>query len=190
MNVKLQKSLSTPDLTLGASYTQRGGAFENQKNINIGIPLPLWNKNKGNIKFSKTILEQSKIEKQNFDLQLENEIASNWNKWNESRKNYNQINPSTNSDFEMVYNGILENFQKRNISLLEFTDFMESYNQSTLLLIEMRKQVILSGETINHIVNVNLSLNLTREERQLPYSPSTGNCKFSNAFLSASTKAT
>jgi cobalt-zinc-cadmium efflux system outer membrane protein len=156
LNVKLQKSLSIPDLTLGASYTQRGGAFENQKNINIGIPLPLWNKNKGNIKFSKTILEQSKIEKQNFDLQLENEIASNWNKWNESRKNYNQINPSTNSDFEMVYNGILENFQKRNISLLEFTDFMESYNQAAVQLNELKKKVVLSGEELNSTINTDL----------------------------------
>lgn len=156
LNVKLQKSLSIPDLTLGASYTQRGGAFENQKNINIGIPLPLWNKNKGNIKFSKTILEQSKIEKQNFDLQLENEIASNWNKWNESRKNYNQINPSTNSDFEMVYKGILENFQKRNISLLEFTDFMESYNQAAVQLNELKKKVVLSGEELNSTINTDL----------------------------------
>lgn len=156
LNVKLQKSLSIPDLTLGASYTQRGGAFDNQKNINIGIPLPLWNKNKGNIQFAKTILEQSKIEKQSFDLELQTEIASNWNKWNESRKNYQQINPSESSDFEMVYNGILENFQKRNISLLEFTDFMESYNQAAVQLNELKKKVVLSGEELNSTINKDL----------------------------------
>lgn len=155
-NVKLQKSLSIPDVTLGAVYTQRGAAFDNEKSINIGIPLPLWNTNKGNIQFAKTTLQQSKIEKQNFDLELQTEIASKWNKWNESRKNYDQINFSENSDFEMVYKGILENFQKRNISLLEFTDFMESYNQAAILLNELKKKLVLSGEELNSTINKEL----------------------------------
>lgn len=48
--LKWQKSLSTPDLVFGATYDQRGGAFNNQVNFTFGTPLPLWNRNKGNIK--------------------------------------------------------------------------------------------------------------------------------------------
>ncbi|MFQ6602104.1 TolC family protein [Flavobacterium sp. C3NV] len=156
INVKWQKSLSIPDLTLGANYDQRSGAFNNEANLTLGIPLPLWNKNKGNIKYAQTILEQSKIEKQNFDLQLKTEITSAWNKWDESRKNYVVIKPTVNSDFEAVYNGILTNFQKRNISLLEFTDFMESYNQASILVNELKKKVVLSGEELNSTINKDL----------------------------------
>ena len=156
INVKWQKSLSIPDLTLGANYDQRSGAFNNEANLTLGIPLPLWNKNKGNIKYAQTILEQSKIEKQNFDLQLQTEITSAWNKWDESRKNYVVIKPTVNSDFEAVYNGILTNFQKRNISLLEFTDFMESYNQASILVNELKKKVVLSGEELNSTINKDL----------------------------------
>ncbi|OXA94703.1 transporter [Flavobacterium oncorhynchi] len=156
LNVKWQKSLSIPDITLGANYDQRSGAFEKEANLSIGIPLPLWNKNKGNIKYAQTILAQSKVEKQNFDLQLQTEITSAWNKWNESRKNYTVIKPTVNSDFEAVYNGILANFQKRNISLLEFTDFMESYNQANLQVNELKKKLALSGEELNSTINKDL----------------------------------
>ena len=156
INVKWQKSLSIPDITVGATYDQRGGAFNKEANLTLGIPLPLWNKNKGNIKYAQTILEQSKIEKQNFDLQLQTEITSAWNKWEESRKNYVVIKPTVNSDFEAVYNGILTNFQKRNISLLEFTDFMESYNQASIQVNELKKKVILSGEELNSTINKDL----------------------------------
>ncbi|TCN53207.1 TolC family protein [Flavobacterium circumlabens] len=156
LNVKWQKSLSIPDITLGANYDQRSGAFNKEANLTIGIPLPLWNKNKGNIKYAQTILEQSKIEKQNFDLQLQTEITSAWNKWDESRKNYIVIKPTVNSDFEAVYNGILTNFQKRNISLLEFTDFMESYNQAAIQVNELKKKVVLSGEELNSTINKDL----------------------------------
>ncbi len=156
LNVKWQKSLSIPDITVGANYDQRSGAFNNEANLTLGIPLPLWNKNKGNIKYAQTILEQSKAEKQNFDLQLQTEITSAWSKWNESRKNYIVIKPTVNSDFEAVYNGILTNFQKRNVSLLEFTDFMESYNQAAVQVNEFKKKVVLSGEELNSTINKDL----------------------------------
>lgn len=156
LNVKWQKSLSVPDITLGANYDQRSGAFNKEANVSVGIPLPLWNKNKGNIKYAQTILAQSKVEKQNFELQLQTEITSAWNKWDESRKNYTVIKPTVNSDFEAVYNGILTNFQKRNISLLEFTDFMESYNQANVQVNELKKKLALSGEELNSTINKDL----------------------------------
>jgi cobalt-zinc-cadmium efflux system outer membrane protein len=156
LNIKWQKSLAIPDITLGANYDQRSGAFQKEANLTLGIPLPLWNKNKGNIQYAQTILEQSKIEKQNFDLQLQTEITSAWNKWNESRKNYTIIKPTVNADFEAVYNGILTNFQKQNISLLEFTDFMESYNQAAIQINELKKKVVLSGEELNSTINKDL----------------------------------
>ncbi|MEZ0130305.1 TolC family protein [Flavobacterium sp. LBUM151] len=156
LNVKWQKSLSVPDITVGANYDQRSGAFNKEANLTLGIPLPLWNSNKGNIKYAKTILEQSKVEKQNFDLQLQTEITSAWNKWDESRKNYIVIKPTVNEDFQAVYNGILTNFQKRNISLLEFTDFMESYNQAAVQVNELKKKVALSGEEFNSTINKDL----------------------------------
>ena len=156
INVKWQKSLSIPDITVGANYDQRSGAFNKEANLTLGIPLPLWNKNKGNIKYAQTILDQSKVEKQNFDLQLQTEIISAWNKWDESRKNYAVIKPTVNADFDAVYNGMLNNFQKRNVSLLEFTDFMESYNQATVQVNELKKKLALSGEELNSIINKDL----------------------------------
>jgi cobalt-zinc-cadmium efflux system outer membrane protein len=156
LNVKWQKSLAVPDLTLGANYDQRSGAFEKEANLTLGIPLPLWNKNKGNIKYAKTVLEQSKVEKQNFELQLQTEITTAWSKWDESRKNYTVIKPTVNADFEAVYNGMLTNFQKRNVSLLEFTDFMESYNQATIQVNELKKKLALSGEELNSTINKDL----------------------------------
>ncbi|WJS96733.1 TolC family protein [Flavobacterium johnsoniae] len=156
LNVKWQKSLSVPDITFGANYDQRSGAFNREANVSVGIPLPLWNKNKGNIKYAQTILEQSKIEKQNFELQLQTEITAAWTKWDESRQNYSVIKPTVNSDFEAVYNGMLTNFQKRNVSLLEFTDFMESYNQAIIQLNELKKKVVIAGEELNSTINKDL----------------------------------
>jgi cobalt-zinc-cadmium efflux system outer membrane protein len=51
---------------------------------------------------------------------------------------------------------MLNNFQKRNVSLLEFTDFMESYNQASIQVNELKKKVVLSGEELNSTINKDL----------------------------------
>jgi cobalt-zinc-cadmium efflux system outer membrane protein len=155
-NLKWQKSLSVPDITLGAGFDQRSGAFNNQVDAFIGIPLPLWNKNKGNIKFAQMTLEQSKVDFQNNNLQLITEIDVNYKKWQEATNNFNQLKQQTINDFETVYNGILENFQKRNISLLEFTDFMESYSLAALQINELKRKLVFSGEQLNTTINKDL----------------------------------
>ncbi|MFI0492409.1 MAG: TolC family protein, partial [Flavobacterium sp.] len=82
--------------------------------------------------------------------------AATYSKWLEAAKNYNELKPQTIADFETVYNGVLENFHKRNISLLEFTDFMESYNLAAVQMNELKKKVVLSGEELNNTINKDL----------------------------------
>lgn len=154
--IKWQKSLAKPDLTVGASYDQRGGAFGNQVNFTFGIPINLWNRNKGNIKIAEAELEKSKKLQEQKINEIRSQLSNATQTWQQHRLQYAQITASNSENLEAVYKGVLQNFQKQNISLLEFTDFMESYNESISLLIELRKQVILSGETISHIVNVKL----------------------------------
>ncbi|ESU18859.1 outer membrane efflux protein [Flavobacterium cauense R2A-7] len=154
--VKLQKSLSIPDVTTGFSYDQNGGAFHNQVNFTLGIPLPLWNKNKGNIKIAQAQLGEIKANSDYKTLELQEQIRSSFALWKEQKLQYTSLSKSINQNLDAVYQGVLQNFLKRNISLFEFTDFMESYNQSTLQLNEMRKQFILSSEELNHIVNTTI----------------------------------
>ena len=147
-----QRSLATPDLTAGASYDQRGGAFNNQVNLTFGIPLPFWNRNKGNIKIAEWQLNQSRVQK-DFQLQnIRNQITASLRAWEQQSQQYHQLAGST-QNFEIVYNSIIQNFRRGNIPILEFTDFMESYNQSMLQMNELRKQLILSEEDVNQIVN-------------------------------------
>ncbi len=152
-NVKWQKSLAIPDLTVGMSYDQHGGAFNNQINFSVGIPIPVFNKNQGNIQYAETILKQSQAEQQSVSWRLQAEVAAALTRWQTAKDNYNQLSAATIADFEAVYNGVLQNFQKRNIGILEFTDFMESYNQMTIQLSEYKKDVVLSGESLNAILN-------------------------------------
>lgn len=155
INVKWQKSLSIPDLTAGVAYDQNSGAFHDQVNVTLGIPLPLWNKNKGNIKIAEAELSQIKANAEYKNLELQGNVESAYQIWKAQKSASENLKESVSANLQIVYKGVLSNFQKRNITMFEFTDFMESYNQSILQINERNKQLILSGEKLNHITNSN-----------------------------------
>jgi outer membrane protein, heavy metal efflux system len=152
-NLRIQKAVARPDLTLGTAYDQRGGAFNNQINLTFGMPLPIWNKNKGNIKIAEIQIKQAKTQERYALIQLKNEVSVVYQKWMEANKNYQFLANSNTSSFEQVYQGVINNFKKQNITILEFTDFMESYNQSIQNFNEIDKVLILSSEDLNKAIN-------------------------------------
>lgn len=152
LNIKYQKSLAVPDLTLGTSYDQRGNAFTNQYMFTVGIPLPFWNRNQGNIKSAEV---QSKISATDLQLQqttISGEVNAAWYNMQRSVDEYKKTDQLYNSDFTTVFDGMKENFLKRNISILEFIDFFESYNDGIAEINKTRKQLVTSAETINYTV--------------------------------------
>lgn len=70
---KYQKSLAIPDINVFAGYDQRGGVFEKEINAGVAIPLPLWDRNQGNIKAAALQIKASK----HLLLAKENELLAN-----------------------------------------------------------------------------------------------------------------
>jgi cobalt-zinc-cadmium efflux system outer membrane protein len=147
-----QKRLAVPDINLITSYDQRGGAFINQVNAGIAIPLPLWNRNQGNIKTS-----QFKLKEAEFNLQaMQNEIMSSLQKHYDvdlqTVSEYRKAKILYNEDFEITVKGMTDNFQKQNVSIIEFIDFFEAYNEVLTELARIKKQLVISAEQLNLLI--------------------------------------
>ncbi|HSY62260.1 MAG TPA: TolC family protein [Cytophaga sp.] len=151
--LKWQKSLSVPDLTAGVAYDQRGGAFQNQVDFTLGIPLPLWNKNRGNIQLATAQAKQANVHKEYQRMELESRVDMLWRLWVQQKNQLETINSSVNDNMNVVYLGMVHNFERRNASLLEFTDFMESFNQTFIYMSEIKKSLIMASLRLNYITN-------------------------------------
>lgn len=154
--VSLQKSLSIPDLTVGVAYDQRGGAFNNQLNITFGMPLPLWNVNKGNILSAEITSKIAETDANYLELDLKNRLDYSFYLWDLLHNQSNQYNDELAQQFDLVEDGIWKNFRKQNISLIEFTDFMESFNTNNRLMNETFKQLMIGCFEINFLTNSNV----------------------------------
>jgi cobalt-zinc-cadmium efflux system outer membrane protein len=120
--------------------------------LTVGIPLPLWNRNQGNIRFAETQTKLTAVNQQVQQTAIESEVNSAWYNMQRSIQEYQKTRKIYNTDFTDVYNGMTINFLKRNISIVEFVDFFESYNESVAVVNRIRKQLALSAETINYAI--------------------------------------
>lgn len=152
LNEKYQKSLNIPDLTGGLQWNQNSGYFKNEINFTLSIPLPLWRQNEGNVQKAKFQTLQSQKILEQKKRTLENQIASAYQQWQLQYQQFKNISATDLDNLEMVYKGMTDNFRKGNVTLLEFTDFAESYKQSVLQINEIKKQLLIATQEINRLV--------------------------------------
>ena len=139
-NYLLQKALAKPDITLGAEFDKRGSFVDNASFLTIGIDLPFFNRNQGNIKAAKISIDQGKARLDQQKQEVENDVQRAYSKLLSADKVLRSMDPKFQEKFEHLLLGITENFEKRNISLVEFTDFCESYKNNVLQFNQLQDQ--------------------------------------------------
>jgi cobalt-zinc-cadmium efflux system outer membrane protein len=144
----LQQKLAKPDITLFASYDQRGGAFQRQVNLGFAIPLMFWNKNQGNIKTAQALIQTKNYAYEGLKSQVIAEVNGTYLQYQQTVKEYLKNSKLYNDDFEITLKGMTENFQKGNVSVLEFVDFFESYNNALSEMARTKIQLATSIEQI------------------------------------------
>jgi len=144
-----QKRLAIPDINLFTSYDQRGGAFQNQVNIGLSVPLPVWNRNQGNIKAANYQIKQREYDVESLKSKLMADVFNYYSLYNQSVIEYQKTDKLYNEDFEISFKGISENFRKGNVSILEFVDFFEAYNNALTEISRVKVQLNTSAEQIN-----------------------------------------
>ena len=152
LDYSLQKALAVPDLTIGAQFDKRGSFVDNASFLTVAMDLPFFNRNQGNIKAAKLNIDQSKVSLQQTQTTVENEVQAAYVKALNTEKMLGSIDPNFQSDFDKLLKSITENFEKRNISLLEFTDFYDSYKQNVLQYNQLQNDRIQAIETLNFTV--------------------------------------
>jgi len=148
-NYALQKSLRVPDLTLGAEFDKRGSYINNASFLNAAIDLPFFNRNQGNIKAAKISIDQSKTQLELQRQTVENDVQKAYVKLLTTNKMLQSFDPGFRSQFQRLMDGVTDNFLKRNISLIDFTDFVESYKNNVLQLNQLQNDRMQAIEALN-----------------------------------------
>ena len=151
-NLALQKALRVPDLTLGAEFDKKGSYINNASLLNAAIGRPFFNRNQGNIKAAKVSVDQSKALYTQQQSIVENDVQKAYGKMLNTQRMLQSFDPAFSNQYEQLMKGVVENFGKRNISLIDFTDFVESYRNNVLQFNQLQNDRRQAIESLNFAV--------------------------------------
>ncbi|WP_282037798.1 TolC family protein [Saccharicrinis aurantiacus] len=158
--ISLSKSEAVPDLDLGVMYDRRGAEQWDYVGLTLGFDLPVFNRNQGDILKAKISKEQAEVNIQKAKNQVESEILEAYSKLQKTELVCEDIESSHLSDLDEMIDGAIKGFQKRNLSIIEFIDYFEAYNESVEDYFDMKIQLFNDVEMINYTVGMDYSSKL------------------------------
>ncbi|WP_324670710.1 TolC family protein [Hymenobacter sp. GOD-10R] len=148
-NLRVQKALAVPDLTVGGLYDFNGSVGKNYTGLTVGVPLPLFNRNQGNIKLAEAQIKASEQALNQQATQVETEVAEAYAKAAEAERLASSFPNAYFTDFNKLFDGVLISYQRKAISTLEFLDFLESYKDNMVQLNDARAEQLNAFENLN-----------------------------------------
>lgn len=151
LNLQLQKAGAVPDITLSATYDRQGSHVKHYTGLGLSLPLPLFNRNQGAIREAKTEVEANTSLVKQAEMVIRNEVEKAYRSALRSKEIYSSVPPGFSSDFNRLITEVNANYQKRNISLLEFLDLYNSYRESVLQVNQIQANYLNAQEELIYV---------------------------------------
>lgn len=151
-NLSLQKAIAVPDVTVGPNFDKNSNYTPNYFGMGISLPLPLLNRNQGNIKAAKWQVKSSEATTSYAEQELGNNVLKAYN----TLATTLQLRSATQSDFyddySKLYNNVVNSYRQRQISLIEFIDFFDTYKEMREKQLQLELNLQLAKEELNYQV--------------------------------------
>ncbi len=141
--VKLQKANALPQVSLQGGYDENGFA------IGVGVSIPIFNHNQGNIRAAEIQTQQAMLQQEMNKQQMKADIRQDYNQLFLDKKIVDEADQNFSNSIDGMINQAEIQYMKRNISLLEFLDMYTSYKDSYIAIIEAKNQLLQSAIQLN-----------------------------------------
>lgn len=132
LDLKLQRRMAVPDLSLGATYDQNGNYLPDYTALTAGLSIPLFDRNQGRIKRANAELGQARAQLAGAQVSVRQEVLHALADLHVLQDQYTSTSQGFDEQLDQLSESLIGNYTKSNISLLEFTDLFESYNASII----------------------------------------------------------
>lgn len=152
----LEKAARTPNLTVQVNYDRAGNIMRDFFGIGVSADLPIFNRNKGNIKAAQLSLDQHKIKRSALEEQIEQSIYQlemqivglhkvllEWPK------------KELNEQAKMIVN-YQKHLQDKQVTLMEFIDFAQSFREANQAYLQLEETYFKTVEELQYIVGKDL----------------------------------
>jgi cobalt-zinc-cadmium efflux system outer membrane protein len=137
-SLALQKAMAVPDVTVGSAFDQHSSYANNYVGLQISLPLPIFNRNQGNIKNAKLMAQSQEYTVQSNEMQLKNDVYSAVNQYRLSQQLLSTNGTDFYNKYDQLYKNMQKSFQQKQVGLQEFIDFFDSYRETKLKILQQQ----------------------------------------------------
>lgn len=147
-----ERAQRVPDLNFSVGYDRGGNFLLDFIGFGVSFDIPVFDRNQGNIRYAQIGMEQSEILTNQKRNQVQLEVEAAYRNFILNRNLYEAIDADYESELEQLLESYTRNFRERNISMLEYMDYLEAYLENKRIILETRKQLHNSFEEIQYII--------------------------------------
>ncbi|HSC39327.1 MAG TPA: TolC family protein [Chitinophagaceae bacterium] len=155
-NLVYQKSLRAPDITAGVEYDHASSYAPNYWGLAVSLPLPLFNRNQGNIKAAQFSIKQEESLVQQKDRKLQNELQTAISKLQLNYKVLNAGDKNYYAQYQQLLNNAVESYRQRQMGLLEFVDLFEAFRDTRLQYLQQQLNYRKAKEDLNFTIGTDV----------------------------------
>lgn len=151
-----EKAQRFPDLSLNMGYDRGGNAMLDFVGFGVKFDLPVFHRNQGRLKSAQIGIEKSALQERQSLLKIEQEVGLAYQNLMLSIAFMEDKDPGYEGMLDTLLERYTENFKSRNISLLEYSDFMRTYIENKKIILESIKMVQQKAEELNFSAGIDL----------------------------------
>ena len=155
-NLDIQNAMKIPDVAVSLGYDRGGNIMKDFIGLGVSFDLPVFDRNKGNIQAAKLELEKSQLETHKSLLKSENEVMSVFRNYIRTQ----EVSAEMDHHYESTLDSLLvsheKNFRLRNISMLEYLDFLDTYIRNKMIILDTKKELNHYYENLQYVVGQDL----------------------------------
>lgn len=155
-NLAYQKALAKPDLTLGVDYDRLSSYRNNYTGVQLALPLPLFNRNRGNIQAAEWNAKQSQLLEKQTQSVVQNEVLNAYNKLQTLLQVQKSGSGAWAENYEKLMGNMVESYKLRKVSLIDFIDFFSSYKDTKLKQLQQYTNLLNAAAELNFVTAQNL----------------------------------
>ena len=156
MNVQLQKKIAIPDLDIGFSYDYQGSYVIGYNALTLGLTLPVWDQNHQQVKIAQYQTEQAKLNYNQSLYLAYNDMLTAYEQAIESENLFRKFDASLPDQLKNLNHSVVENFEKKNIGLLEFLDYYDAYKTNIVQVNQLEDNRLKALENLNFVAGSNI----------------------------------
>lgn len=148
----LERANRWPDIGVGIVYDRLDGVIDNYFGLTLNFELPVWNRNRENVKIAMTQIRQNELLLDYKKTGLMYEIQRVVSRLERAERLFERIDAAHEQDAANIIEMITEQYRRGDIGLLEFLDFYTSFREGVKRNHSIKSDFLNAIEELNFVI--------------------------------------